>query len=82
MAARWVHRLARLVGDLREQRGGKRVLSDWLSGLPRPESSRPPSFRTSCRDPTVDPFAKELLSYFQRCIDSRQPDINLGFLSI
>lgn len=34
------------------------------------------------RDPTVDPFAKELLSYFQRCIDSRQPDINLGFLSI
>ena len=33
------------------------------------------------RNPNVDAITKELLAYFQRCIRSRQPDINLGFIS-
>lgn len=33
------------------------------------------------RNPNVDATTKDLLSYFQRCIQSKQADINLGFIS-
>ena len=29
----------------------------------------------------VDPTTKDLLAYFQRCIQSKQSDINVGFIS-
>lgn len=33
------------------------------------------------RNPNVDATTKDLLAYFQRCIQSGQADINLGFIS-
>ena len=33
------------------------------------------------RNPNVDPTTKDLIAYFQRCIQSKQADINLGFIS-
>lgn len=33
------------------------------------------------RNPNVDGVTKDLLAYFQRCIQSRQPGINLGFMA-
>ena len=33
------------------------------------------------RNPNVDPTTKDLITYFQRCIQSKQADINLGFIS-
>jgi hypothetical protein len=33
------------------------------------------------RNPKVDANTKDLLAYFQRCIQSHQADINLGFIS-
>lgn len=33
------------------------------------------------RNPRIDGMTKELLGYFQRCVQTRQPNINLGFLS-
>jgi hypothetical protein len=33
------------------------------------------------RNPNVDSVTKDLLAYFQRCIKSRQPHVDLGFIS-
>jgi hypothetical protein len=33
------------------------------------------------RDPSVDAVTKDLLAYFQRCVQSRQPGVNLEFLA-
>jgi hypothetical protein len=33
------------------------------------------------RNPQVDATTKDLLAYFKRCIQSKQADINLGFIS-
>jgi hypothetical protein len=33
------------------------------------------------RNPNVDAVTKDLLAYFQRCIRSRQPNVDLGFIS-
>jgi hypothetical protein len=33
------------------------------------------------RNPHVDAVTKDLLAYFQRCIESRQPNVNLGFIA-
>ena len=33
------------------------------------------------RNPNVDPTTKDLIAYFQRCIQSKHADINLGFIS-
>lgn len=33
------------------------------------------------RNPKVDGVTKDLLAYFQRCLQTRQADINLGFIS-
>jgi hypothetical protein len=33
------------------------------------------------RDPNVDAVTKDLLAYFQRCVQSRQPGVNLEFLA-
>jgi hypothetical protein len=33
------------------------------------------------RNPKVDGITKDLLVYFQRCIESRQPNVNLGFIA-
>ena len=33
------------------------------------------------RNPHVDATTKDLLAYFKRCIQSKQADINLGFIS-
>lgn len=33
------------------------------------------------RNPNVDGVTKDLLAYFQRCIRSRQPDVNFGFIA-
>ena len=34
------------------------------------------------RNPNVDGTTKDLLAYFQRCIQSKQANINLGFISV
>jgi hypothetical protein len=33
------------------------------------------------RNPKVDPVTKDLIAYFQRCVRSRQPHVNLGFIA-
>jgi hypothetical protein len=33
------------------------------------------------RNPHVDGVTKDLLAYFKRCVDSRQPGVNLGFMA-
>jgi hypothetical protein len=33
------------------------------------------------RNPNVNDITKDLLAYFQRCIESKQVDINVGFIS-
>jgi len=33
------------------------------------------------RNPNVDGVTKDLLAYFRRCIESRQPNVNLGFIA-
>ncbi len=33
------------------------------------------------RNPNVDGVTKDLLAYFQRCVQTRQADVNLGFIS-
>ncbi len=33
------------------------------------------------RNPRIDATTRDLLAYFQRCIQSKQPNINLGFIA-
>jgi hypothetical protein len=33
------------------------------------------------RNPKVDPVTKDLVAYYQRCVQTKQPAMNLGFIS-
>lgn len=33
------------------------------------------------RNPNVDPLVKDLLEYYLRCVQSKNPDMNVGFIS-
>ena len=34
------------------------------------------------RNPNVDETTKDLLAYFQRCIQSKNPNINIGLMTV
>lgn len=37
--------------------------------------------RALMRNPNIDPVAKDLLAYYERCVAGKQADINVGFVS-
>ena len=37
--------------------------------------------RALMKNPNIDPVAKDLLAYYERCVASKQSDINVGFIS-
>lgn len=37
--------------------------------------------RALMKNPNIDPVAKDLLAYYERCVASKQADINVGFIS-
>jgi hypothetical protein len=37
--------------------------------------------RALMKNPNVDPVAKDLLAYYERCVATKAADINVGFIS-